>query len=578
MSDLETVGDGKKVVVQHLDQLGRVRLSRTLEDAAAQSASNEEHGIKVETRYKTVEGYTYQLTSNPFRAATSSGASGEATMGWTLSTAWSSGRRSEVETFSGSGLPTVFGGSNTNSTGIVRTDIDAERTLVTDQAGKKRISKTNALGQLKEVWEILAAGETGSESISFPNTSIAQGFKTTYSYDTLNNLTTVNQGAQTRTFTYSSLSRLLSAANPESGTISYEYDPNGNLTRKTDARGVQTDYVYDALNRVTNRNYSTPGGAPANYAATPNVTYFYDNLTNAKGKLIKVSSSVSTTEYTGFDILGRVTGHKQTTDGQEYTTGYTYNLSGALVEQTYPSGRVVKNTLDVDGSLSQVQSAKSGQTLRNYANGFNYNGAGAVTSIRLGNGLWETTQFNSRLQPTQIGLGQGSATPNKLKLEYSYGDWNGGSVDATKNNGNIVKQVITVPTVGASTGFTATQKYYYDSLNRLDDATEEISSTQTWRQDFSYDRYGNRNFVEANTTTLLKNCGTSPNFEVCTADIPKVNPVPIAASNKLTGYTYDSSGNNTTEDANEWTYIYDAENKQVRERGQSCNCAILLFW
>lgn len=40
----------------------------------------------------------------------------------------------------------------------------------------------------------------------------------------------------------------------------------------------------------------------------------YDNLTNAKGKLKKVTSSVSTTEYTSFDILGRVTGHKQTTE------------------------------------------------------------------------------------------------------------------------------------------------------------------------------------------------------------------------------------------------------------------------
>jgi YD repeat-containing protein len=56
-------------------------------------------------------------------------------------------------------------------------------------------------------------------------------------------------------------------------------------------------------------------------------------------------SSISTTEYTSFDILGRVTGHKQTTDGTDYVTGYTYNLSGALIEETYPSGRVV-GTLD----------------------------------------------------------------------------------------------------------------------------------------------------------------------------------------------------------------------------------------
>jgi hypothetical protein len=107
----------------------------------------------VQTRYKTASGYTYQLTSNPYRAATSSAASGEEAMGWTLSTAWSSGIRSEVQTFAGAGLPTAFGGSNTSSTGIVRTNRDADRILVTDQAGKQRISKTNALGQLTDVWE-----------------------------------------------------------------------------------------------------------------------------------------------------------------------------------------------------------------------------------------------------------------------------------------------------------------------------------------------------------------------------------------------------------------------------------------
>lgn len=99
-------------------------------------------------------------------------------------------------------------------------------------------------------------------------------------------------------------------------------------------------YLYDQLNRVTNRNYSD---------GTPNVAYTYDIGQFAKGRLTKVSSSVSTTEYTGFDILGRVTQSKQTTDGVEYGGSgsaapmtYIYNVSGALIEQQYPSGRVVK--------------------------------------------------------------------------------------------------------------------------------------------------------------------------------------------------------------------------------------------
>lgn len=223
IADVAVKGDGAKVATQFFDQLGRVRLAKTLEDAATQSATNETDGIKVQTRYLTASGYTYQLSSNPYRASYSSNAGSEESMGWTRSKAWSTGIRSEVETFSGAALPAPWG-SNSSSTGIVRTDIDADRTLVTDQAGKQRISKTNALGQLTDVWEIVPASDSSTESVTFPGQSgITYGYKTSYVYDPLNNLATVNQGAQTRSFTYSSLSRLLSAQNPESGTINYQY-------------------------------------------------------------------------------------------------------------------------------------------------------------------------------------------------------------------------------------------------------------------------------------------------------------------------------------------------------------------
>jgi YD repeat-containing protein len=73
-------------------------------------------------------------------------------------------------------------------------------------------------------------------------------------------------GSQSRTFHYSSLSRLTSATNPESGTVSYQYDNNGNLTLKTDARNIVTCFGnwansacdsstlgYDGLNRPGRR-------------------------------------------------------------------------------------------------------------------------------------------------------------------------------------------------------------------------------------------------------------------------------------------------------------------------------------
>ncbi|MGE3467927.1 MAG: RHS repeat domain-containing protein [Pyrinomonadaceae bacterium] len=223
---------------------------------------------------------------------------------------------------------------------------------------------------------------------------------------------------------------------------------------------------------------------------------------------------------------------KQTTDGVEYggsgspcAMTYNYNVSGALVNQQYPSCRIVENTIDPTGNLSEIKTSKTGGALSSYANSFTYNAAGAVTSMRLGNGLWESTEFNSRLQPEQIALGTTQNGHNKLKLNYSYG--------GSQNNGNVLSQTITVPS-----GFTATQTYNYDALNRLKDATEVVSGNQSWTQVFGYDRFGNRNITSGVGVTSFSFSG-----------------------NRITAHSYDNAGN-TTADGTGKTFTYDAENKQ----------------
>jgi RHS repeat-associated protein len=222
-----------------------------------------------------------------------------------------------------------------------------------------------------------------------------------------------------------------------------------------------------------------------------------------------------------------------------------------LFEETYPSGRVVKNTLDIDGDLAQVQSKKLNGTLQNYANAFTYTSAGAVSSMRLGNGKFENTTFNSRLQPIQIGLGSSATSQNLLKLNFDYG--------VADNNGNVKSQTITTPTVGNVAGFTATQNYTYDSLNRLKSAVETIPNQTGWKQTFKYDRYGNREFdtQNNNTNTLANGCPVA----VC-------NPQASPTNNKLVGTTYDDAGN-TKIDASNQSYVYDAENKMVKAKNAS---------
>ena len=122
--------------------------------------------------------------------------------------------------------------------------------------------------------------------------------------------------------------------------------------------------------------------------------------------------------------------------------------------------------------LGRLLDEKSDVPMICYIHNFGYNASGAVTSVQLGNGRWESMQFNSRLQPTQIALGTVQNGTDKLKLNYTYN-----TTGQADNIGNVLTQTISVPAVGLNSGFAAVQNYTYDELNRLTSATENVTPT-----------------------------------------------------------------------------------------------------
>ena len=433
---------------------------------------------------------------------------------------------------------------------------------ITDEAGKQRKGITDALGNMVRVTEDPSG----------------QNLTTDYTFDTLGNLRMTVQGDQIRYFNYDSLGRVLRAKQVEqdvntslalpvadsvtgnnSWTVKYTYDDNSNIATLTDARNTTTSAIYDRLNRLVTRTY--------NDGTTPNVDFYYDGKGLASpsalpnGKTTKVSNSVSETKYTKFDEMGRVETSQQVTDGQTYNFAYKYNLAGALIEETYPSGRVVKNTINMDGELAQVQSKKNSSAgYFTYADAFRYNAAGAIMKMQLGNGYWENAVYNERQQVTQIGLGTLDNQQNVLKLDFAYEGANPATIQADRNNGSMRKQTITVPAVGATPGFIAVQEYEYDGLNRLTSAAEhpQESSTTTWKQEFSYDRYGNKNFVTGTGhTTTLGSCAAA----VCNPAFPTNNTNRNRFSDGQ-NYTYDTNGS-ILHNALGQNFGYDAENRQT---------------
>jgi YD repeat-containing protein len=90
---------------------------------------------------------------------------------------------------------------------------------------------------------------------------------TSYTYDVMNHLTQVSMQrgshTQTRTFNYTSSNVvggfLLSATNPENGTVTYIYNSNNTLASKTDAKSQNFTYQYDSYNRLTSVTWTNPG-------------------------------------------------------------------------------------------------------------------------------------------------------------------------------------------------------------------------------------------------------------------------------------------------------------------------------
>jgi YD repeat-containing protein len=533
-SDLNTTGDGKLITIQHYDQLGRLRLTRRLESGNPMEAEDETQGIKIQTRYLPGDASNqngYELVSAPYRAATSGAAGGEPGMAWTRSKFDIGGRIIDVETFSGAEPPAPWGG-NSLSSGKVTTEYNAEFTTVTDQAGKKRRSRVDGFGRLARVDEPDATGNLGDVATPVQ--------PTLYTYDALNNLTMVSQYgvplggsspvSQNRSFGYSSLGRLISADNPESGVIHYEYYPNGNLKKKTDARTTTINYTYDELNRNRTVDYSdTP-------SISPDITREYDNPAASeygKGRLWRSyaessGQKVEKQEVTGYDALGRPKAVRQSfkTNGawsNDFTTSQTYDLAGHVKSKIYPSGWNVMYNYDVSGDLASFTGNIGDGVSRAYSTGIQYNPQGQMVREQFGTStpLYLRRHYNSRGQLFDVRLGtSGDATddgPNPA--QWTGRSWNRGAlrmfyssnlieyawpaVAPQQNNGNLQRQDHFVPTAldgaGNVTAWVMSADYYcYDSLNRVAVAAEETYTssggyaTSVFNQEFSYDRFGNR--------------------------------------------------------------------------------------
>ena len=413
---------------------------------------------------------------------------------------------------------------------------------VTDPAGKWKTFTMDAFGNLVTVNE--------------PNPAGGANYVTTYTYDLSNHLTGVSMTrgtvTQTRSFNYGNGGYLLSATNPENGTVTYTYNSSfpGKVATRVDAKGQKVAYSYDSYGRLTEvQRYPTQNGAED---TCQQEDYYYDSNPFDGGTYSNyVTGRLAAIQYYGGNI-----GSGCTTTFQEW---YNYGVPGAAVGKKM---RVTRTLSEVQSPGSQVMNVDLNGSFtydnegRMTSEGYPTDNAGTTASIgfgfdSMGRMYTLTDQLASQTIIQSATYGPANELTQITGSPY-YGAW--GTETRTYN---VMKQMTGLTSVPQSYGtgvsmtynFSPTQNngkivsdtngsYTYDSLNRL--ATFVGNGAN---QTFTYDGFGNLASIagtQANTITY--------------------NP----ATNQ--GYCADANGNSTEAlcAGGYYGYTYDIENRIVQ--------------
>jgi RHS repeat-associated protein len=404
-----------------------------------------------------------------------------------------------------------------------------------------------------EVSSVTLFGQTGAP----PSCGLdiaGNGYATSYQYDTLGNLTQVNQGAlNPRTFTYDSLSRLTGAYIPEANsTTTYTYDSEGKLQTRVRPKPNQTNtgvtvtttYGYDALHRVISVSYND-GATPTTSFSFDESTFSGKTLTYPVGRLTHATVGTNTaTDILSYDKLGRVANDWQCTPYNcgtgSWQLAYLYNLGGLPTSATNGVGTTFTYAYNAAGRLSSLTSSLSDANHpAALLSSLHYNAFVAATQDALGNGVNETVGFDTRGRLTAISALKNSTTVYSLKgpagsntaTQYAADDNVTGTIDSANGTWN----------------------YGYDPLNRISTAGG-----------LSFDIDRNANRWHQNPT------GAQISFDPATNRIASGNGVTYDAAGNITndgmnGFTYDAEGRIVSADAASITYTYDAFGRRVRK-------------
>jgi RHS repeat-associated protein len=414
---------------------------------------------------------------------------------------------------------------------------------VTNPKGQTQTRTNNVAGQLASV--IDAATQT-----------------VTFTYDPLGNLvrTTDPLGNQT-SLTYDRRGRKTAMSDPDMGNWTYTYNALGELISQTDAKSQTTTLVYDLLGRMTQKN-------------EPDLVsrWYYDRDKNnvacgkSVGKLCQAEADNGYNRSHTYDSLGRQNASTNIIDGVTFTTSSTFDAQGRVATQTYPTGFSTKFVYSTLGYLKELRNNTS---YAPFWSADSMDAEGHLLTQTYGNNVTTTQTFSAytgRIRNIQAGAG------NMVQnLAYTYDSL--GNIDTRQDSRHNLLET-----------------FSYDTLNRLVQASVNASATGIVATSFAYDAIGN-----LVCKSDLSSCSQAlPNMvygaQVTVGGVTRTLPHAVKnvtgavhSANNPT-YTYDANGNMSAGAGNNvaytsynrvrqvWhasrdgvEYLYGSEHQRIRE-------------
>jgi RHS repeat-associated protein len=311
------------------------------------------------------------------------------------------------------------------------------------------------------------------------------GNRTEYAYDAMNRPIRITEADPD------------GVAGPSTSPVTIlEYDPHGNLVRRTDANGVATSYGYDARDRLMIIQDAADQTTAIRYDSKGNPTvridplgFVTENEYDARGRVIKqIDGNGSATRFRYdndnnmiqlTDPIGNVTRFRfdqrdrviEEIDPLGAHIRYEYNAADDLIEKTDRNGRRLVFTYDAVGRLERetwIDASDVDANVLEYA----YDMSSNLTMVSDAQGSVNIA-YDARNRHVSVESQGMDAAPLSV-IAYDY-DAAGNVVDVS----DVVNGI-----AGGST------RYAYDALNRNTSIIQDGDGVLGKRVDFTYDPRG----------------------------------------------------------------------------------------